>query len=285
MTSLQAFIKQHALLSYFVLVFAISFGGALIVVGPGGFPITIDPSSPLFLLAMLAFLLGPALAGPLMAGLFYGRAGLRELLSRLLRWRVGFGWYAVALLTAPLVSTAVALALSLRSPAFLPVVFTADDKVSPLLMGMAMGLVVGIFEELGWTGFAIPRLRQRYGVLATGFLLGLPWGAWHFLMFWESDSFSGPLPLAILLVRLFSWLPAYRVLMVWVYDRTESLPVAMLMHASLTAISSIFAAPTTGTDLLLSLLVGAAAWWAVVAVVTVANHGHLSRPAPRRQMA
>ena len=54
-------------------------------------------------------------------------------------------------------------------------------------------------------------------------------------MFWEPGSFSGAFPLALLLVKLFSWLPAYRVLMVWVYDRTGSLLVAMLMHGSLTA--------------------------------------------------
>ena len=40
------------------------------------------------------------------------------------------------------------------------------------------GLMVGIFEELGWTGFAIPRLRLRYNVFTTGIIVGLVWGAW-----------------------------------------------------------------------------------------------------------
>ncbi len=92
-------------------------------------------------------------------------------------------------------------------------------------MGIVTGLMVGFFEELGWTGFAIPRMRLRYGVLATGLIVGLVWGLWHFILFWEEDSFSGILPLVLLLARLFSWLPAYRVLMVWVYDHTESLLV------------------------------------------------------------
>src|ERR1051326_5650485 len=91
-----------------------------------------------------------------------------------------------------------------------------------LLAALAGGLLIGVFEELGWTGFVIPRLLPWYGVLATGLLLGAVWGAWHFIMFWERDSFSGALPLALLLVRLFAWLPAYRVLMVWVYDRMGS---------------------------------------------------------------
>ncbi|GAB4537753.1 MAG: hypothetical protein Kow0063_24930 [Anaerolineae bacterium] len=231
MTTIKSFTKGHLLPTYFALTFAISWGVILIVVGPGGVPITTDQVVALG----MAMLLGPSVAGILLTGLASGRAGLREFQSRLLRWRVGARWYAVALLTAPLSTAAVLLALSLLAPEFLPAIFTSDDKAALLLMGIAGGLMVGFFEELGWTGFAIPRLRQRYGVLTTGLMVGLLWGAWHFIMFWESDSFSGALPLALLLARLFSWLPAYRVLMVWVYDRTESLLVAMLMHVSLVA--------------------------------------------------
>ena len=69
-------------------------------------------------------------------------------------------------------------------------------------------------------------------MVTTSLGLGVVWGAWHFLLFWETDTFSGALPLAILLIRLFSWLPAFRLLMVWVHDRTGSLPLVMLMHAS-----------------------------------------------------
>jgi membrane protease YdiL (CAAX protease family) len=279
MTTIKAFIKKHPLPTYFALTFAISWGAILIVVGPGGIPITTDQ----VVMLGMATLLGPSVAGILLTGLASGRVGLRELLSRLLRWRVGARWYAVALLTAPLSATAVLLALSLLSPEFLPGIFAADDKATLLLMGIAGGLVVGFFEELGWTGFAIPRLRQRYGVLTTGLIVGLLWGAWHFIMFWESDSFSGALPLALLLARLFSWLPAYRVLMVWVYDRTKSLLVAMLMHVSLVASLMIIEPSLTGGDLLTYILVRAAVLWVIVAAVAVANDGQLSRqPLPRR---
>ena len=61
-------------------------------------------------------------------------------------------------------------------------------------MGIAVGLGAGIFEEMGWTGFAIPRLRLRYGVLSTGLIVGVLWGAWHFFVnFWASGVTSGEL--------------------------------------------------------------------------------------------
>jgi membrane protease YdiL (CAAX protease family) len=161
-----------------------------------------------------------------------------------------------------------------------------NNKAPLLLSGLAAGLIVGIFEELGWTGFAIPRMRRRYGVLSTGLLVGVLWGAWHFIMFWEPGSFSGALPLAVLLVRLFSWLPAYRLLMVWVYDRTGSLLVAMLMHASLVASQLILMPlPLSAVPLLISILAWAAALWIVVAMIVLANGGQFSRPLVWRRAA
>jgi uncharacterized protein len=240
MKFIKVFIKRHPLLSYFALVFAISWGGVLIVVGPGGIPATNkEQFDRLFPIAILAMVAGPSVAGILLTVLFYGKAGLRKFGSRLLRWRVGVRWYAVALLTAPLVFTAVLLALSLSSPVFLPRILTSDEKASVLLMGIFAGLMAGIFEELGWTGFAMPTLlRLRYGVLSTGLIVGMLWAAWHLLVtFWASGTISGEFALASYLLDPFLFLVAFRVLMVWVYDRTGSLLVAMLMHTSLTASS------------------------------------------------
>jgi membrane protease YdiL (CAAX protease family) len=288
MTTIKAFIKSHPLLSYFALVFAISWGAVLIVVGPSGFLGTKEIPQGLEPFLYVAMVLGPSVAGILFTGLLHGRAGLREFGSRLLRWRVGARWYAVALLTAPLLMMSVLLALSLTSPVYLPGIFITDDKASVLLSAVAGGLVAGIFEELGWTGFAIPKMRLRHGVLATGLAVGVLWGAWHFPLFSGSSVTSGVVPPALyLLVLLFSVLPAFRVLMVWVYDRTGSLLVAILMHVSLTASTLIFMPlATSGVTAVSYDLVLAAALWVVVGVVALANGGHLSRQPPlRRRMA
>src|SRR5215217_9025438 len=132
-------------------------------------------------------------------------------------------------------------ALSLSSPEYLPTILTTSDKGALLLQGIVGTMVGGIFEELGWTGFVIPRLRLRHSVLATGLFVGVLWGVWHILVnVLAGNTMTGSLSLAIylpatLFVLLVGWMPAYRMLMVWVYERTNgSLLVAMLMHASLT---------------------------------------------------
>jgi len=285
MTTIKAFIKRHPLLTYFALVFAISWGGVLIVVGPSGIPATNkEQFDTLFPIAILAMVAGPSVAGILLTGLLYGRAGLRAFGSRLLRWHVGARWYAVALLTAPLVFTAVLLTLSLTSSEYLPGILTSDDKASVVLMGIFAGLMAGIFEELGWTGFAIPTLlRLRYGVLATGLIVGLPWAVWHLLVtFWASGTISGEFALASYLLDPFLFLVAFRVLMVWVYDRTGSLLVAMLMHTSLTASTLILGAGIAGVPLVTFDLIWAAVLCIVIGAVAVAQGGHLSRQPPLR---
>jgi membrane protease YdiL (CAAX protease family) len=283
------FVKSHPLLSYYALVFAISWGAVLIVAAPSGIPSTnkeqYDTLLPIAILAMVA---GPSVAGIVLTGLVYGKAGLREFLSRLLQWRVGARWYAVALLTAPLAFTAVCLVLSLTSSEFLPGILTSDDKASVLLMGIFAGLMAGIFEELGWTGFATPTLlrRMRYGVLATGLIVGVAWAVWHLLVvFWASGTISGEFALSSYLLDPFLFLVAYRVLMVWVYERTGSLLVAMLMHAGLTASSLILGPGVAGVRLVTIDLIWAALLWAVIAAVALAQGGHLSRQAPRRRVA
>ena len=269
---------RHPVLTFYVLVFAISWGGILILVGPSRIPGTPEDVERLFPFALMVQFAGPSVAGILMTGLISGRVGLRALLLRLLRWRVGARWYAAALLPGPLLVAAVLFALSLVSPDFLPGIVTTNDRVALLVFGLAWGLIGGgLLEELGWTGFVVPKLRPRFGALATGLIVGLAWGAWHFLIaFWASPALAGGLSLSIFVAGFLAFyllaLPAYRVLMVWVYDRTSSLLVAMLMHALLSA-STLILQPEATTGHLTWNLVLAAALWVIVAAVAVANRG------------
>lgn len=256
--------------AYFTLTFAVSWSGILLVIGgpgaiPGGAQARDDPRFPLVYLAMLA---GPVLASLLVIGLTGGRSAFRTLWQRLTTWRVPGRWYAIALLTAPLVVAIAIGVLSLLSPSFTPAIFGAPDKSSALLFGLGVGLGAGIFEELGWTGCAVPMLRQRFSIVVTGLITGVVWAAWHVLaVLWGIGDAAGTIPIAAFVaLDLMTCLPAYRVLMVWVYDRTGSLLLAMLMHASLTATLLIFGPSVTGSRLLAYDAVVATCLWGAVAV-------------------
>ncbi len=290
MTTIKTFIKQHPVLTYYSLVFVISWGGILILAGPGGIPGSKEQVERLFPFMLLALFTGPSVGSILATFLVDGRPGLRDLFARLRRWRVEARWYAVALLFAPCLVTTVLLTLSIFSPAYLPGILNTSGKLSLVLFGIAWGLIGGgLLEELGWTGFAVPRLRRQYGVLTTALIVGILWGVWHILIaFWSSGGLAEE-SLAIFVAGFLAFylgaLPAYRVLLVWVYDRTQSLPVAMLMHASLSASALILQPQGTGPPYLTWNLILAVVLWGVVAVVAIVNRGHLSQPPLYQEMS
>jgi membrane protease YdiL (CAAX protease family) len=137
-----AFVKGHPLITFFVLAYALTWPVIPLV--------SVSP------LLGLPGLFGPALAAIVVASLAGGKSALKDLASRLLRWRVGARWYAVALgLPAVLALTAAGLHLLLGAPA-------------PLRLGglSALNFVVG--EEVGWRGYALSRLlASRSALMAS----------------------------------------------------------------------------------------------------------------------
>src|SRR5579864_8661496 len=132
---MRTFATRHAVLSYYVLTFAISWGSVLAIVGgPAGLPGTASDIARLMPVVIPAMLLGPFIAAIAITGLADGSAGFRALGSHLLAWRAEPIWYAIALLTAPCVFLLALLVLSLTSPVFVPAVFGADDKLAFILV-------------------------------------------------------------------------------------------------------------------------------------------------------
>ena len=264
-----AWTRRHPVLAYYVLVFVISWGGGLLALGPGGIlGTTVTPRTQLLVNVPIG-ILGPFIAGLGLTWLLSGRAGLQELGRRLLRWRVSAGWYAFALLTAPLIST-----LSLLARSTPPAIATASNKVGLLLIALALGLGTSpFFEEVGWTGFAAPQLRKRFGILATGLVIGVLWGVWHYPAFSATGRASGPLsPMVFTLALLFTWLIPYRILMVWLYDHTQSLLLAILMHVPIVMEKFVLYPPdASSTFTATSNLIEAGALWLLVALVFLSS--------------
>lgn len=264
-------LTRHPLPAYFALTFALSWGGFVIVVGSGSLWNDDWQTQPNFLAAVMAMLAGPSVAGLVLTGVIDGRAGYRDLLSRLRVWRVGSGWYALALLPAPIVSAGVVLALAIPFP-----LLGADTRTAVLLGGLGAG-VTTVLEEIGWTGFAVPRLRQRHSVLMTGLVLGMLWGLWHLLQqVFVSGTYAGGIPrpafLALSVLAAITSLTAYRVLMVWLHDRTGSLFATTVMHGMLTASSIFWFTPiATGWLFLAAVWIVAATFWLMVGAVAVAD--------------
>ena len=268
--TLAPWVQRHSLLSYFGLAFGISWGGILIVLISTNFDLSTALPTEISVLFVL-MLLGPSVSGLTLIALLDGRAGLRELWSRLIRWKVDAGWYALALLTAPLLLLAILLLLSaFVSPAFAPRFQWAM---------FAVGLIAGSFEEIGWTGLATPRLLARHRPWIAGLSLGLVWALWHLLVDFRYNfgTMGGGWILEFAIVYLATLTP-YRILMMWVYSNTSSLLLAVLMHASFTgALMTFFPATTFAQGLIWQSAFAIAMWGSAFIVLRSA-----SRHAPEK---
>lgn len=261
-------INKRPFLVYAILSCLISWGGLFAVLGTKLFTGAANPSPVQFVLMFLTMYAGPSVAGIVLTAVSGEKKALRALFSRMRIRRAGGAVYVFGYLAAPVLILATLLVLSRISLSFMPSIFTSGYDMSLLPMGIFFGFLTGFFEELGWTGFAVPRLRERRGIISTGLLVGFVWGLWHLPLFLTADPAGNVSFVLFLAVRLFTQLPAFRVLMVLVYERTGSLLAAMIMHAGLTA-SALILTPssTAGIHTVIQNLALTGLLWIVVAVL------------------
>lgn len=189
------------------------------------------------------FLLGayaPSLVALLLTAYLDGTAGVKQLLKRLVMWRVGFFWILLALAIGPLIYLlAVALyaagggflgAVNMGLLPWIPVVFLFSVLLGPLA------------EELGWRGFVLPCLDPKNKFVTSSIVIGLIWGAWHLPLFWAviGTSVSG-FPVTIESVGLFFFAAiGTSFFYVWMFNKTMgSVFVAVLIHLSWNASGNI----------------------------------------------
>ncbi|KAK1738639.1 hypothetical protein QTG54_010669 [Skeletonema marinoi] len=222
----------------------------------------------------LGLLLGPSMAAFILTAVLEGREGFRGLLLprsiniNLRQIEDSTCYYAIALLIAPLSSVVTLIMLStFVSEAYTPKLFTSTNKPFLVLTGIGVGLIIATFEEIGWSGYVVPRLLQTHSEFYTGVITGVIWGLWHFPPFWEVDTFSSQIPLLLLFGRLFTWIIAYRVIMVWIYSRMKrsgALMMMILMHTSLVFCMIAIEPLLQGSDLLMYILSWTVVLWLVV---------------------
>jgi uncharacterized protein len=257
-----AFVRSHPLLSYFVLAYAITWlfwlPVALSRSGAGLLPIRL----PMTLMTGGAF--GPIGAAYVTTAITSGRAGVRQLVRRVVLWRVGPQWYAFVLAGLPVLLW---LGVVLAFPGALTALGLAPLLTILSVLALAFPLQLlqsGLFEEPGWRGFAQPRLQEAYGALTGSVILGLLWGFWHLPLFLipglyvaDSDLLGVGVPFAVSL----GMAVVTSIIFTWVFNHTRgSVFMAIVLHASMNS-------------------AGAALQSAVAAAFPNANLGDLTFPA------
>lgn len=168
-------------------------------------------------------LTGLGALGPTFAAILVARrepGGVRALFRQLLVWRVSPLWYAVALLISGVLFSGGMALYSLTGHDAGPWFYPPNE--APRIVAL---FFFPIGEEIGWRGFALPRLQARFGPIAASAILGTLWCAWHAMMF---DLTGMSLAFLAALVPFFV---AGSIVFTWIWNRTRgSLLVAILAH-------------------------------------------------------
>ena len=217
--------QRHPVLAFFAVTYTTSWVYWVIALGAFG-------QHSLWWIAPGVF--GPPAAAVTVTALVDGRRGLRELGRRLLLWRVGIRWYVVGLVVLP--------TLVVLSYLFLP---SGSDQIRDdgwlvvplyLVFAAVVTIVGGGQEEVGWRGFALPRMQERWGPLRAALLLGALWGTWHLPLFVfvpdYNNSGHGFTSIAVMFALfVVAYALGLSVLFAWLSNSTRgSILFVMLVH-------------------------------------------------------
>ena len=252
-TRIAAWAADYPIVAFFLLAYAISWTLRGLAALGGG--------QVVFFLGVL----GPFAAAAIVTTT---RGTVRIWLRSLLVWRVNPVYYAIALLLPIAIYAVINVVL-------LPLGESPDlgllDGLGPAYLGtlLLVATIGGGLEEPGWRGFALPALQQRRSPLIATLLLGLGWGIWHVTLY-------GPLGFIVPLVLAFFY--------TWLYNRTGSVLVCLVLHASFTpAQDYLTLVPEAAIvdAVILGTYIAAAA-----AALTLATRGRLGlpRPTPKSQL-
>jgi membrane protease YdiL (CAAX protease family) len=238
---LKRFIIGHPLWVFFGLAFTISwlFLIADALGSYGMIPFRLTLSGP-GLLLVLVMSYGPTIAALIVSWATEGRAGLRTLLARVLPWRAGLHWYALALAGPAAFAFATASLQQVLGATIKPLPGPVHQVV---LMGLVGSIVRGIIngEELGWRGYALPRLQKRYTALRSSLILGVIWFAFHLPIMFTIGGVGGSQTVGTALPFLVGVL-AMSVTITWIFNATRGsvLPI-ILLHGAYNTWPDLFA--------------------------------------------
>src|SRR2546426_91319 len=245
-------IPGGALVKFFILTYAVMWT-CFITVAAAAIP----ARRPLGALLVLLGTFAPSLVALGLTARGEGVRGIRILLAGVLGWGVAPQWYLFAAGYIPTIKLTVALVHRVATGAC-PRFGSEAWYIIPLAIAFSTPFQAG--EEIGWRGYALPRLGARFGLARASLLLGLIWACWHLPQFFipEADTYRQSFFVYVLQVTALS------VAMAWLYARTNgSLLLVMLLHSAVNNAKDIVPSTAPGATNTFGLSASLVAWLTV----------------------
>jgi membrane protease YdiL (CAAX protease family) len=175
--------------------------------------------------------LGPLVAAIVITAMTEGRSGLKILLRRLIQWRARLSWYAAVFLI-PIGTCLLAAALTTLFGAPMPSLPDQSIWSGMLDRFIFILLFIGLGEETGWRGYALPQLQQTRSPLIASLILAPIWALWHLPLFGLEIHSNTAIPF---LIGVFS----ATILGTWIFNGTRgSVLLQMLFHTTVNTVGA-----------------------------------------------
>jgi membrane protease YdiL (CAAX protease family) len=240
------------LVRFFVLTYAVMWTCFFTVVAA-----RIPAYAPLGVVLLLLGTFAPSLVALWLTARAEGDSGVRTLVGGVLKWQVGGRWYLFALAYIPAIKLTAALIHRVATGAWPRF---GDEPWYFILGAIAVSTPFQAGEEIGWRGYALPRLATRFGLARASILLGVIWACWHLPQFFipEVDTYGQSFFVFVLQVTALS------VAMAWLYARTNgSLLLVMLLHSAVNNAKDIVPSALPGANSTFGLNASLVAWLTV----------------------
>jgi len=246
-------VPAGTLVTFFALTYAVMWTSFISVAAAG-----IPARGPLGALLVYLGAFAPTLVALWLTARAEGSTGISTLLGRALQWRVAAHWYVFAIGYIPAIKLTVALVHRVAAGEW-PRFGSEPWYVIPVAIVFSTPFQAG--EEIGWRGYALPRMTARFGLARASILLGLVWACWHLPQFFipEADTYGQSFFVFVLQVTALS------VAMAWLYAHTNgSLLLVMLMHAAVNNAKDIVPSAVQGTTNMFGVSASLVAWLTVM---------------------
>lgn len=212
MTYLTSVLKRHEVLIFCVLTLGLSFAAYFLPF----------PSEARALGFSMVVVFIPVSVASLLTVLTQGWSGVRDLLAQAVRWRMGWQRFL------QIIALCLAIRFVVNIIAFL-FGWVSDLQIGEFSPFLIMVYIFAAGEELGWRGFALPRLLKQHAPLTASLILGIPWATLHLILLLPGMLSEGAPPVAQFTVIL-----ALSVMLTWVYLKSGSSGVcaAILLHGT-----------------------------------------------------
>jgi len=152
------------------------------------------------------------------------KGGIRKLLAGWGKWKVGFRWYLAALSPFLISFLAAGVYILIGGGKPMPVRL----MIMPLVMSLIISIITGAMgEELGWRGFLLPRIQERYNATISSIIVGVIWALWHLPLWFLPGYGWHAIPYWAYALTAISM----SVIITWVLNNTDgSLVMASLIH-------------------------------------------------------